>query len=135
MNRRFVFDTNTIISAALFRQSTTRQALDKALTGGILLASEDTIIELTSVFLREKFDRYLHREIRELFLTELLRQMTLVAVTETFRASRDTKDDKFLEVAVSGQASAIVTGDKDLLVLHPFRNISIISPKEFITNY
>lgn len=73
MSEYFVFDTNTIISAALFRQSIPRQALDKALSTGTLLASEDTIIELTSVFLREKFDRYLQREKRELFLTDLLR--------------------------------------------------------------
>jgi len=48
------------------------------------------------------------------------------------RACRDPKDDKFLELAVSGQATHIVTGDADLLVLHPFPGIQIISPTQLI---
>ncbi|MDP6501994.1 MAG: putative toxin-antitoxin system toxin component, PIN family, partial [Planctomycetota bacterium] len=42
------------------------------------------------------------------------------------------KDDKFLELAVSGAASHIVTGDQDLLVLNPFRGISIVTPRQFL---
>jgi predicted nucleic acid-binding protein len=38
----------------------------------------------------------------------------------------------FLELAVSGNAKIIISGDKDLLVLSPFWNIRIISPKEFV---
>ena len=48
---------------------------------------------------------------------------------------RDPKDNKFLELAVAGKADCIVTGDKDLLVLHPFRNIRIITPKEFLSQF
>lgn len=135
MSNRFVFDTNTVISAALFRRSIPRQALDKALSIGSLLASEATTIELMAVFLRDKFDRYLQREKRELFLAYLLRQMILIDITQTVQASRDSKDDKFLDVAVNGQASVIVTGDSDLLVLHPFHSISILTPKEFLINF
>lgn len=45
---------------------------------------------------------------------------------------RDPKDNKFLELAFAGKANCIVTGDKDLLVMHPFRGINIISPFDFI---
>ena len=38
----------------------------------------------------------------------------------------------FLELAVSGNANIIISGDKDLLELNPYREIQIISPKEFI---
>jgi putative PIN family toxin of toxin-antitoxin system len=48
---------------------------------------------------------------------------------------RDPKDNKFLELAVAGNADCIVTGDNDLLVLNPFRNIRIITPKEFIDQF
>ncbi len=48
------------------------------------------------------------------------------------RACRDPKDDKFLEVAVHGRADAIVTGDEDLLVLHPLRGIAILTPREYV---
>ncbi|HFE66080.1 MAG TPA: putative toxin-antitoxin system toxin component, PIN family, partial [Chloroflexi bacterium] len=45
---------------------------------------------------------------------------------------RDPKDNKFLEAAVSGNADVIVSGDYDLLVLHLFGDILIISPREFL---
>jgi predicted nucleic acid-binding protein len=41
-------------------------------------------------------------------------------------------DDKFLELAVSGHADFIVSGDADLLVLNPFRDIAIIPPATFV---
>jgi putative PIN family toxin of toxin-antitoxin system len=47
-------------------------------------------------------------------------------------ACRDPRDDKFLEVAVAGEADLIVSGDQDLLVLHPFGAIPILSPAEFL---
>lgn len=45
---------------------------------------------------------------------------------------RDPKDNKFLELALTVNANCIVTGDKDLLVLHPFRQIPIITVTEFL---
>ena len=47
------------------------------------------------------------------------------------KACRDPKDDKFLDVAVEGRADALVSGDQDLLILHPFQGIPIIEPAEF----
>lgn len=135
MSNRFVFDTNTIISAALFSQSVPREALDKALLTGSLLVSDTTILELMTVLLREKFDRYLSREKRELFLAEFLRQTTLIDISEPVVACRDPKDDKFLEVAINGGATAIITGDDDLLVLNPYRNVRILPPRAFTIEY
>ena len=92
MSNRFVFDTNTIISAALFSQSVPREALDKALLTGSLLVSDTTILELMTVLLRVKFDRYLSREKRELFLADFLRQTTLIDISEQIAVCRDPKD-------------------------------------------
>ncbi len=69
---------------------------------------------------------------REEFLVALLERALLLEPTEEIHACRDAKDDKFLELAVSGSASCIITGDDDLLVLHRFRNIAIITPAEFL---
>ena len=55
----------------------------------------------------------------------------LVTIKERIVACRDPTDDKFLELAVSGYADLIVTGDLDLLVLDPFRGIPIITPVVF----
>ena len=55
-----------------------------------------------------------------------------VIILESIVACRDPTDDKFLERAVNGRADMIVTGDHDLLVLHPFRGIPIIDPAAFV---
>ncbi len=68
------------------------------------------------------------------FLAVLVREATLVEITETIAECRDPKDDKFLELAIGGKAACIVSGDKDLLVLHPFRGIPILTPAGF-TSY
>ena len=56
----------------------------------------------------------------------------LVAIAERVTACRDSTDDKFLELAVNGRADLIVTGDRDLLVLNPFRGVAIIEPAAFV---
>lgn len=132
IRERTVFDTNTLVSAALFRQSIPRQALDIALITCELFAAESTILELTTVLLRPKFDAYLSRDIRESFLTTVLRQTHIVVITEQITDCRDAKDNKFLEVAVSGAAATIITGDADLLILSPYRSIRIITARTFL---
>lgn len=52
--------------------------------------------------------------------------------TDTITACRDPKDNKFLELAVSANAPCIITGDKDLLSLNPFRDIPIVSASDFL---
>lgn len=43
--------------------------------------------------------------------------------------------NKFLELAISESAECIITGDQDLLVLHPFREIPILTANEFLSSY
>ena len=129
---RFVFDTNAIVSAALLRRSVTRQALDKALEEGQLLVSRAIVEELNDVLRREAFERYVSEEERIQFLTALVREAILIDVTETVTECRDPKDNKFLELAVAGRVSCIVSGDDDLLVLHPFRGIPVLTPRTFL---
>ena len=54
-----------------------------------------------------------------------------MAITHRVSACRDPKDDKFLHVALNGNAEAIVAGDRDLLVLDPFHGVRILSPTAF----
>ena len=129
---RFVLDTNTIISALLLPTSIPRQALDQAFDIGLVIVSEATVTELADVLQRRRFDKYVREEARLHFLATFTRDTTLIAVTETITDCRDPKDNKFLEVAVSGQATVIVTGDRDLLDLHPYRGIAIMTPRDFM---
>jgi putative PIN family toxin of toxin-antitoxin system len=131
-DRRFVLDTNVIVSALLLKQSTARQAFDKARAGGTLLLSLAAIGELNDVLKRKKFDRYLLEEERLEFLAKLVHEATLVEITVTVTECRDPKDNKYLELAVSGKADCIISGDEDLTTLHPFRNIPILTPRTFL---
>jgi uncharacterized protein len=55
-----------------------------------------------------------------------------VEIHERISVCRDTQDDKFLELAVNGKADVIISGDADLLSLHPFRGIPIETPAAFL---
>ena len=130
---RIVVDTGVAISGALMPGSVPRRALDAAMSHGRLLVSETTTLELDDVFRRPKFNKYVSEERRLEFLAALVRDAELVNITEEVRACRDSQDDKFLEVAVNGKASHIISGDGDLLALHPFRGIEIVTPQVFLS--
>lgn len=130
---RFVFDTNVIVSAALLAGSIPRQAFDKALDEGRILISVPVLLELAEVLSRKKLNKYLLEEERMRFLAALLKEAELVEITDAVTDCRDIKDNKFLELAVSGKADCIVSGDEDMLVLNPFRGIPILKPKEFLS--
>jgi len=129
---RYVFDTNVIISALLFENSKPAQALRYALANGEVLLSLDLLEELNEVLGRERFNRYLTSEEREEFLEALIERAVLVEITENVQECRDPKDDKVLELALNGEAQYIISGDRDLLVLHPFRDVLVITADEFL---
>ncbi len=128
----YVIDTNTLISAALFAKSVPRQAVRKVLRNGQLLTSSVTFDELSEVFLRHKFERYVELVVRERILAFVADISLSLEPTQHLKVCRDPKDDKFLELAVAGFATCIITGDKDLLELHPFQNIPILTAKDFL---
>jgi len=82
--------------------------------------------------LRSKFDRYVSREARAIFLSLIRTVAEFVPIIQLVRACRDPKDDKFLEVALNGRADVIVTGDTDLLAMNPWRGIVILAPADYL---
>jgi uncharacterized protein len=133
--QRFVLDTNVAVSAALLLGSVPRQAFDKALRLGRPLLSGATLKELIRVLQRKRLDRYVSRESRGRFMATLVEQAIFPDIWDSFRVCRDPKDDKFLELAVAGQATCLITGDEDLLVLDPFRGIPIMTPRRFLDEF
>lgn len=133
-DKRYVFDTNVIISALLFSKSVPGQVFTRSLDNGAILVSKSLIEELNKVLAREKFNRYVTVEERGAFLKAFLRESQLVEITEKVQACRDPKDDQILELAVNGNASFVVTGDDDLLVLNPFRGIPIVTAGVLLEN-
>ena len=130
---RYVLDTNLVISALLFKNSIPAKVFRYVLKYGEVLSSPELLEELNEVLGRAKFDRYVTSEEREEFLESLIERIVLIQPVETIQICRDPKDDKFLEIAVNGAASFLITGDPDLLVLSPFRSIPIVSPDTFLT--
>lgn len=130
-----VFDTNSLISALLIKKSVSRRAFDKALDNYQIILSEETVLEFNDVAAREKFKKYLKEGELEIFEELLHREAKFIEVKETIEICRDQDDNKFLELAVSGKANIIVSGDKDLLVLDPFRSIRIIRPRTFAEKF
>ena len=131
---RVVIDTGVAVSAVLLPRSVPRQAFDAAAARGKLLVSAATVAELDEVLRRPKFNKYVPEEKRLEFLAALVQAAEQVEVTEVITACRDAKDNKFLELAVSGRASHIVSGDADLLALHPFRAIAVVTPQAFLAS-
>ena len=131
----FVFDTNVLLSALFDDKSVPAMALKKARAKGILLISDDVADEYTEVFSRKKFDKYVPLIYRLAFIENIIANSFPVTVNIPIIASRDTKDDKFLSLATSGGAGCIVSGDTDLLALHPFHSIPILSPSDFLNNF
>jgi len=66
------------------------------------------------------------------FLAAYIRDAEDVLVTIQLRECRDPKEDKFLELAIEGRATHIISGDQDLLMMSPFRGIVILTPVHFL---
>jgi putative PIN family toxin of toxin-antitoxin system len=129
---RFVFDTNVVVSGLMLLGSPPRRAFDTARDRGRLLVSEATLEELDGVLRRPKLTGYISDEQRLEFLAAYIRDAEDVLVTIRLRECRDPKDDKFLELAIEGRATHIISGDQDLLMMSPFRGIVILTPVDFL---
>jgi len=133
-NLRVVLDTNVLISSLLLKNSPPFRVVELIFARSILLRSESTLSEseFEEVLGRKKFNKYLTLEERQVFLSKFLARSELVEIRQEIDVCRDPKDNKFLELAVNGNASFIITGDDDLLVLNPFRDIQIVTPQDFL---
>lgn len=94
----------------------------------MLRASAATLQELAEVPGRSRFDPYLSPADRDEFIRRLSGVTRIVPILRRISACGDPRDDKFLEVAIAGNTKAIITGDQDLLALHPFHDVAIASP-------
>jgi putative PIN family toxin of toxin-antitoxin system len=86
----------------------------KALDTGVLLISVETFMECEKVIFRPKFDRYISSVRRQMFLAEFRVAAELVSIFELINDCRDTKNNKYLDVAINGLANVLITGDRFL---------------------
>ena len=129
---RIIIDTNLLVSRALTPNSVTASAVRMMIDHCHLLVSQATMDELATVLIRIQSKRYITKDEMYALIHAYKEFAEWVPIIERVEACRDPKDDKFLELAINGHAEFLVTGDKDLLVLHPFKDTKILAPKDFI---
>lgn len=101
-NNRFVFDTNTLISAVILPRSTPAFALRKAEKEGFLFASLATFNEPEEVIHRKKLDKYVPLETRLTFLHRYRSLALFLPITQNVADCRDPKDNRNGEPSVLG---------------------------------
>ncbi len=127
---RVVIDTNIMVSAYLGDALKTLIVAWKS--GKYTLIISDAIAdEYREVLKRPKF-KIESSELDDFFAL-LLDRAEFVIPAETINVIvDDPSDNKFIEAAIAGEAKLIVSGDSHLLELKSFRDISIITGREFI---
>lgn len=129
---RVILDTNLLVSRALTPSSVIAGAVRLIIDHSHLLVSQATMDELATVLVRIQSKGYIKQDETLRIIHGYKEVVEWVPIIERIQACRDPKDDKFLELAVNGNAEYLITGDKDLLELQPFKNTSILSAKDFI---
>ncbi|MGA1846344.1 putative toxin-antitoxin system toxin component, PIN family [Deferribacter abyssi] len=126
---RVVIDTNIWIS---FLIGKALWGLEKYLNKEIkIVTSDEQLQEIISVINRPKFKKYFSEEDIQELLSLLQKVSEIVTIEHTIFDCRDRKDNFILETALKGKVDIIVTGDKDLLVLNPYKGITIVTYKTF----
>ena len=83
---------------------------------------------------KPRLRQYLSQDRTKYIFDIIWQKAVLVPVFSDLKICRDPKDDFILNLASDAQANCIISGDKDLLTLHPFNTIKILSLSAFISN-
>jgi putative PIN family toxin of toxin-antitoxin system len=129
-NVKVIFDTNVWIS---FLIGKTLSKIKGHISDGkiTIVTTEQLLTEIKTVTSREKLKKYFPKE-RVNELIELLETIAeKVEIKPTHFINRDPKDNFLLDLIDSSNADYLVTGDKDLLELNPFKTAQILTPKQF----
>jgi uncharacterized protein len=128
---RVVFDTNVVLSALLFpagRLAWLREHWRER--GALPLVSPGTARELTRVLAYSKF-RLTEKYRMELLAMYIPYCESLEPTEECPIECRDPKDQLLLDLAHSGKADLLITGDDDLLALAGLAAFLIETPEAY----
>ena len=126
-----VFDTNILLSALFSHKGSPFRCLALAKMG-----------QFESVTCREILDEFAEKllikfkfseEKAKIAIEEVKGFSRLVSISGKLKAvPKDPDDDMVIECAIIAKATHIVTGDKHLLSLSPYQDISIVRASEFL---
>jgi putative PIN family toxin of toxin-antitoxin system len=132
---RAVIDTNVLVSAVILPKSHVGQIVPRLQEAAFVpLYHAQLLAELIHVLGRRRIQQRFHITIEDIqAITDLIvLRGQCVEPVRHFEVCRDPKDNFLLDIAFAAQADVIVSGDEDLLVLHPFGNVRIVTPREFL---
>jgi putative PIN family toxin of toxin-antitoxin system len=133
---RAVVDTNILVRAVIMPHGTVGPVLLRLRSGEYtLLYAQPLLEELVDVLHRPRISQKygLSQADIEAVLALILLRGEAVTPGQRIAVCRHPRDNKFLEVAVSGQADVIVSGDEDLLTLDSYAGIPIVPSAPFLS--
>jgi uncharacterized protein len=130
---RVIIDTNIWISFLLKKDFSKFDKIisDKML---VLLFSDELVNEFVAVTQSKKLKKYFELNDVESLLLKIRDRAAFINVFSEVSACRDLKDNFLLSLAVDGNATHLITGDKDLLVLKRFRTTDILTMADYLLN-
>ena len=131
---KVVIDTSVWLSG-IFWRGIPRRILGAWKAGDFeVVVSEGVLAELERKLTEKVAEFGADPGIAEEWITLIGEEAFLVEPRERIQACRDAGDDRFLEAAIAGQAAFVVSGDKDLTDMARFRDVEIVTPREFLKN-
>jgi putative PIN family toxin of toxin-antitoxin system len=126
-----VLDTNVVVSALITPFGNAARILDMVISGNIKMLYDDRILtEYREVLLRKKFG-FAEKDVDTL-LEYIEKEGLGITSTISNEPLLDKADIPFLEVAVSGKADALITGNKRHFKVKSLKGLKILSPDEFL---
>jgi putative PIN family toxin of toxin-antitoxin system len=129
-NIRVIIDTNVFISFLIGKKMVFVKDLFDTSQFTIITTQQlfDELIEVTN---RDKIKKYFpENNVKELLI--LLKTISsIVQIIPKHFINRDPKDNFLLDLIDISKADYLITGDKDLIALNPFKTAKILTPSDF----
>ncbi len=129
---RVVLDTNIFISALLASKHCRLVIKTFDAPATTLIISNAMIQELRTSLNKPKLTGLINDADKQKLIAFIRIKAVSINPKIVENICRDPKDNMVLATAVAAKANIIVTGDKDLLILDPFKRIEIIPPAKFL---
>lgn len=120
------------MGAAIDAHSVLRRAFDKVRTGDVFVMPRPMHDEITDVLHRPCLARFVKPDLRDAVPAFLLSGAEWFRPAIAVADCRDPLDNKHLELALAAGAGVIVSSDNHLLVMHPWRDVRILRPAEYV---
>lgn len=130
---KLVLDTNILVSALIAKEGQPAKVFEKLILGEIENnTSKEIISELKEVFERKEITKRTTAKARQFILRQYLNTSIQILPKTRLKVVEHDSDNKFIEIAVEAKAQFIITGDQHLLKLKKFKEIKIITAKQFM---